>query len=238
MACGAAPPAEKGMPKWPKLYALLVGVDDYSKSKTTATNLKTSVASTRRLADALRARAASSYASVQITTLTDSQVTAKAVLRQLDEIGDAVRLDDQVILLLAGHAGSVEVDFVSRSGRVYHKWRALGGTGRRLIVPSSFRFDCYDSDPMAPNTYISSRKLFTTLARIKGRVLVLLDTCHGTAPSTVPSVVDPEAGGIRDTSSGRLNVIWTASASSQGPLKPLKPNAKFPYSLFVISVVN
>jgi hypothetical protein len=219
MARGAAPPTEKGVPKGAKLYALLVGVNDYSKSKAPASNLVCSIFDAAALAQALRSRAHPTYSAAVVDLISERDATAKIILRRLAALTRDVRPEDRVVILFAGHAlvGSPGVAFTSRSGREYKR-------------PVDFQFVCRDSDPREPETFLLGSEFLSALKRIKGHVLVVLNLCHsGALCKMAPKGL---AGGA-----GRYVVI-AAAREEQSCLEPRTRSAKWPVSFFMIPVIR
>lgn len=94
------------------------------------------------------------YGSVTARSLTDAEATRDAVLDGLQWLVDTTEATDVAVVALAGHGFSAE-----------------GGT---------FHFAPVDGDPARmPETMVSGEQIMGLLGRVKGKVLLLLDACHG-----------------------------------------------------------
>ena len=134
-----------------RLFALLVGVDDYPLNE--GLDLSYSKADVRSLRESFE-RDKHRYDRLQIKTLVDAKVKPESVLRSLDDLSRQVTKDDLTIIFFAGHGVQSP-----KTKEFYY-------------MTSDSRFDDIDRSGLA------WEKISKHLDRFKGPVLVLLDTCH------------------------------------------------------------
>jgi WD40 repeat protein len=136
----------------PKLYALLVGVSAYDD-----TNLRLNYAAkdASDLAAALRVQQGRYYSSVEETVLTDAEASDKRIVEELTKLRRKATADDYVIVFMAGH----------------------GMTDDAL----DFYFLPVGANPepdMLAATAIDGSLIRKGLARIPGKVVLLMDACY------------------------------------------------------------
>lgn len=197
-----------------KLYGLVVGFNDYSRSALTAAgkpllhDLHTPQSDMEAIRKAwLSQRGGKLYADVDITFVSEKTVNTdrQTVLKELKELAKKGGPDDQVFVFLAGHG------------------MVLDPTGQRDFV-----FCCPDFDPRKPETYISADELYAALADISGRKVVFLDVCHS------GEVIRPVR---RLTPGGRGPTIFAACDSGESSWEPLgTQSAK--HSFFVSALLE
>jgi hypothetical protein len=133
----------------PALYALSVGVGKYRDPD--ITKLRYPQKDATDLAAALRAQRRSVYRDVQARVLTEENAGRAQVLAGLKWLQEMAREEDTALLYLAGHGTS-------------------DANGDYYFLPE---------DAMASRgTMISGAELQAGLAGIRGKVVLLLDTCH------------------------------------------------------------
>lgn len=214
LTAGAAPPTLIAPPPGAKLYALLVGINDYSRARGSGSvgisDTHCAAPTARILGSVLLGQRGRLYADVQITTLCDEEARAAAILSHLRRLADVVRPDDRVVITLSGHGhyeAEPRVTFVSRSGRQY-------------LVSKEYFFTCSDTDTTRPHTLLSDRQLLTAIRRFRGHVLLVMDTCHDGG-------ILPLAPTLLASGPGRYVVCCGAKANEVA----LEPNGPDPASM-------
>ncbi|MBL8344145.1 MAG: hypothetical protein JNN03_01805 [Rubrivivax sp.] len=145
-----ASPADVGSDK-PRLFALLVGVGRYADPAINGLDLPGKDADD--LARVLESQGGRAYRSVQTRVLTDGQATRAAIVAGLEWLSRSVGPRDFGVLFIAGHALN----------------HANGG----------YYFLGHDTvaDRLAA-TAVAQAQIRSTLARLKGRAVLFVDTCH------------------------------------------------------------
>ncbi len=173
----------------PKLYALLVGVADYEDK---SIRLKYAADDAKLLEQVLREKAAKAFAGVEVLRFVDRQATKKAFLDGLQWLKDSMKSQDVGIIFFSGH-GHCDDDGTFYMLPAEVKLQSIGSTG-------------------------VDGPLFTyKLAKIKGKLVVMLDACHAGA-------VDKDAGGerqlrsntddfVRDMSQAETAIIMMCSST-------------------------
>jgi uncharacterized caspase-like protein len=155
---GAQAPAKA---RQPTLHGVLVGVNDYSKVKGYAlANTRCSVPDARAMHKLLAAQKGKAYGDVQLSLLLDESASREAILKRLADIARKAQPNDWAVVYLAGQgfAKMVKAD---------------------VYEPGSFFFVCPNTDRKdLAKTALTSRDLFESLARMRCRVLLLVDACH------------------------------------------------------------
>lgn len=144
----------------PVLHVLAIGVGSFTH--TGIPTLRYPAKDARDMATALQALAAApgrpGYRRVEVQTLQDQQATRAAILNGLRALRDRVQPEDHALVLLAGH-GTTGPGSPSE-GQTYH-------------------FLSQDSDPAKlAATAVGQAALLDNLSAIRGRILLLVDTCH------------------------------------------------------------
>lgn len=135
----------------PKLYILSIGVSDYRASDI---RLRFAAKDARDLAAVFASQKKTLYGDVQSRVLTDQLATRDAVLDGLEWLQRQTTAKDVAVLFLAGH-GITDPS-----------------TGAYYFLP-------FDADLDAiKRSMVPEAEIRTTLASIKGKVLLFLDTCH------------------------------------------------------------
>jgi WD40 repeat protein len=161
-----APPRKEA----PRLYGLMVGVNDYSKARLPrqfAKKLAYPVADAQALADLWQGQRKKLYDDVSdVDVFPDAQATRTAILEWLRDQAGRVRPDDRVVFFLGGHG-----------------YEDPARRDRFLFCPPTF-------DQKRPaETGIGSQELYQELAKLCCQKLVLLDVCRsGVAVNPVRSL--------------------------------------------------
>lgn len=146
------------------LHALCVGVSDYSKARHQGggvSDLRCAHNDALALRDVFNQHANSGiYRKADARALTQGQVTAARVEKELRDVARRVGKDDLFILFLAGHGDARE------------------DKKKSSYTEGSFYYICSDSDTSKPQTCLTSARLYELLAGIRCRKLVILDACH------------------------------------------------------------
>lgn len=148
----------------PRMHGLFVGVTDYAAAKGGISNLQFSIDDARAVAQAWRAQAGRDfYQPGLFIELHNGQVSREAVLAEVARIGATATADDLVVVFLSGH-GWADLS----------KAKSVGEFGS-----DAFAFVTPQFDPARPRqTGLPSEELYSALIAVRGRKLVLLDTCH------------------------------------------------------------
>ncbi|MEZ5840970.1 MAG: caspase family protein, partial [Hyphomicrobiales bacterium] len=137
----------------PRLHVLAVGINDYWDSRL---RLNFAVPDARSVAEALARAGAGLFASVDVETLFDADVTTAGLDRRFSEIAAKVAPQDVFVFFLAGHGKTVE--------------------GRYYFLPYDFR---YEGEPSITAAGIGQDVWQQWFARIPaGRSVLLYDTCE------------------------------------------------------------
>lgn len=156
----ASPPAT-ALVRWdgvassepPRLHVLAAGVNDYADGRL---KLNFAAADARALAAAMTQAGEAIYASVEVTTLLDGEVTAAGLEAAFARLSQAVRPQDVFVFFLAGHGKTME--------------------GEYFYLPQDFRFA--GGDPVR-ELGLGQDRLQEWVARIAARKSVLIfDTCE------------------------------------------------------------
>lgn len=201
----------------PKLYALLVGINDYSKAQPAADgkrflgNLRTATRDAEAMKKSWSAQKGKLYQDADLVVHLNKDANREAILKTLKQLAGRVRPEDRVLIFLAGHG-----DFLTRVGLP----ETTGGE-------STFIFCCPDYDRKRyAQTGITSQTLYETLALIPGRKVVILDACH-----SGEAVANP----IRSlTPGGKGPIILAACDRSEFSFE----HEKFGHGLFTYAVLE
>lgn len=178
------------------LYALCVGINDYSKAKSgrKISNLKCARADAEQVTEILRQHKDSGlFEKVQVESLLDKDATAEKIIEKIQELGKDARPDDLFVLFLSGHGHALE----SKAGE---------------YEPGSFFYICSDSDLTDRSTLLRTRQLRTLLEAIHCRKLILLDACRSGSILSSPTR-DLNADGAR-------YIILSACKADQEAIEP------------------
>ncbi len=142
----------------PKLYAVLVGVSNYTDEG--IPDLRWAARDASELAKALQAQQGSLYDKVTIKLLTDEKATSSAILDELDWISRAASQGDRVIVFLAGHGVTDE-----RQDYYYLPSNAEIDKSSGMFIPRR-------------STAVKRTDIVSSLRETQGHALFLFDTCH------------------------------------------------------------
>lgn len=167
----------------PRLFGLMVGINDYKDSKPSPGakgeklgNLTKARGDAEAMKQAWEGQKAL-YEAPAVEFLPDPKANRANILAALDRVAEKAKADDRFVLLLSGHGDHP---------------RLREGEGAR----EEFVFCCPSYDPGRPlEAGISSRELYEKLAAIKCRKVVLLDTCHSGTIADVNQVRSLTPGG-------------------------------------------
>lgn len=151
----------------PDLYAVIVGVNDYSDDA--IPDLKWAANDASELANALRSQEGTLYDKVDIRLLTNEKASANAILDNLDWISRASSPGDRVIVFLAGHGVTDE-----RQDYYYLAQNAEIDRSSGLFVPRR-------------STAIKRQDIIASLRETRGHALFLFDTCHSGRATSNPN---------------------------------------------------
>lgn len=156
----------------PRLFALLVGVGRYADPQINPLELPGKDA--EDMARVLTAQAGRAYRSVQTRVLTEQRATRAAITAGLEWLARSVGPRDFGMLFIAGHA-------LNHSNGSYYF------LGHDVVV-----------DRLA-TTAVAQVQIRQTLARLKGRAVLFVDTCHaghvfGTAAGAGAAGAPPATG--------------------------------------------
>ncbi len=179
------------------LYALCVGINDYSKAKggRKISSLKCARADAEQVTEILRQHKDSGlFEKVQVELLLDKEATAAKIIAEIQKLGKDAKPDDLFVLFLSGHGHARE----SKAGE---------------YEPGSFFYICSDSDLSDRSTLLPTRQLRTLFEAIHCRKLVLLDACRAGSILRSSPTRDLNADGAR-------YIIFSACKGDQEAIEP------------------
>jgi WD40 repeat protein len=195
-ARGPAPaPSQVGLPApaftiQPKLYVLAIGVGAYQRADLA---LDYPAKDARDFAAAMEAQKTRLYRDVDMRVLTDGEATRDSVLDGLEWLEHQVTAKDVAVVFLAGHG-------INDTGGQYY------------FLPAN-------ADPdRIKRTMVADSDVRSTLAKLPGKVVLFLDTCHsgnilGGVKQRGPSDLN---GFINELSSAESGVVvFSASTGRQ-----------------------
>ncbi len=201
-----------GTPIKPKLFALILGINDYSG--TGLSSLKFAQADAKAFGEALRATGKEDYASVEITYLLDKDANAAGLAKAFDAIAAKAHQRDTFLFFAAAH-GKAE-------------------NGVFYLMPQDFRFGANSS---VAERGIGQQQLQDWIAnKVKAkRGLVLLDTCESGALVSGDGGASGNVKG-QEAAVGRLHEaigrpVLTASNADQSALEGYKGHGVFTWVL-------
>lgn len=188
----------------PKLHALLIGVSDYDD-----TNLKLGFASkdARDLVAALEAQKGRQYGDVEIVSLLDKDARRKAVLTELAKLQSKVGPEDFAIVFMAGHGLTDDaLDF--------------------YYLPSDGSADplLYDASD------VSGLVINNMLSKIRGKVLLFMDTCRSGSAAVASGRVDMGKA-ANDMAQGGLVVLASSTGRQDSLESAAWNNGAFTYAM-------
>ncbi|MFO0807238.1 MAG: caspase family protein [Gemmataceae bacterium] len=164
----------------PNLFGLVIGVDDYSKASIDGAtkiantqvvrNLKAGLDATA-LKAAWEAQKGKLFENVELTLLTDANVTRDRILAAAADLRSRAGADDYVLLSLAGHGATTE-DLQSQLNAGGYKFR-------EPARPGAFIYFTHGIDLTRPlATGLDGDEIFRAVRALPSRKIVLLDACH------------------------------------------------------------
>jgi WD40 repeat protein len=137
----------------PALHVLAVGVNDYADGRL---QLKYAAADAQAFADAMKKAGAGLFASVDVVTLLDGDVTDASLDAAFAAMGETVKPQDVFVFFLAGHGKTIE--------------------GKYYFIPQDFRFE--GDDPIRAGG-IGQDRWQEWAARVRAKKSVMIyDTCE------------------------------------------------------------
>jgi uncharacterized caspase-like protein len=159
-----------------KLYAVCVGINDYTRVKNflsageprTKLNLNCAVNDAEEVTRILRQHTKSNlFTQSEVENIPEQLATAAHILARIEALGKQAGPDDVFVLFLSGHGEAEPL-----------------GEGR--YKRGSFFYLCRDSDRDDPRTQLRAEQLHNALRKIAARKLVLIDTCRSGAVGSNP----------------------------------------------------
>jgi WD40 repeat protein len=174
----------------PTLYALCVGISDYSRQR--VRNLPFAKHDAIALADVFKQHKASGlFGDSKVELIRDDEATTSAILSRLRKLAAKAGPDDLFVLFLSGHGDA------KNTGGVY--------------VPGSFYYVSADADVQSGKG-LQADLIHNELRALRCRKLILLDACHSGA-----IVSDPVTSINRD---GAKFLIFSACKPHQESAEP------------------
>ena len=193
----------------PKLYVLAVGVNDYYDGRL---RLTYAVPDATALAEGFRKAGSGLYASVEVKTVLDSEVTQANLDRVFAEISQKVQPRDVFVFFLAGHGKT-------KNGRYY-------------FLPRDFR---YEDDSSIEKAGMGQDKFQAWFASIPARKsLLLYDTCESgslTGANARGSDVDERLGALNRMARATGRTFLTATTDDAPALEGYRGHGVFTYAL-------
>lgn len=188
----AAPPPTNDELLKPTLYALVVGVSEYSRPG--IPHLKYAAKDANDFVAMLERQKKGLYGPVEVRILTNANATTAAIKEGLAWLDEKVTRHDVGMVFLAGHG---ETDARSRF------WFLTADTDKTRLAA----------------TALSREDINVTLQSLRGRVVVFLDACHsgsgGGGGTASEGGVDMNALMSELASSGRQLVVYSSSAGRE-----------------------
>ncbi|MGE0285358.1 MAG: caspase family protein [Bradyrhizobium sp.] len=193
----------------PNLFVLAVGVNDYYDSRLRLTH---AVPDATALAEGFKKAGSGLYASVEVKTVLDSDVTLANLDKVFAEMSQKVSPRDVFMFFLAGHGKT-------KSGRYY-------------FLPRDFR---YEDDNSIEKAGIGQDKFQAWFASIRARKSILLyDTCESgslTGTNARGSDVDERLGALNRMARATGRTFLTATTDDAPALEGFRGHGVFTYAL-------
>ena len=175
------------------LRAVAIGVDSYQDPS--LPRLAYAKADAQRLLRALKASERKAVRTVQTTSLLDAQVTPERLLASVREAAQATGPDDMLVVFYAGHG----LDDV-----------ADNRTDASLVLTTAVtRMDDLKS------TAVSWASLAQALGVAKGKIVVILDSCHSGIAGSDAFATNDDAVSVLMTRAGAPMVVLAGSKGRQ-----------------------
>ena len=194
----------------PKLYVMAIGINDYYDGRL---RLTYAVPDATQISAALQKAGAGHYESIEIVTLTDTQVTVDGLSRAFEALSKTVRPKDVLVFFAAGHGKTVD--------------------GRYYYLPRDFR---YQTEASIAENGIGQDKWQAWFAKIPARKSILIyDTCES-GTLTGQQQFAMRSGLEQQAALGRLiqatgRTVLTAATSDRPALEGYKGHGVFTYAL-------
>jgi len=192
----------------PRLYVLAVGVNDYYDSRL---RLAYAVPDAIALAEGFRKAGTGLYASVEVKTVLDSEVTLTNLDRVFADFSAKVQPRDVFVFFLAGHGKTKQ--------------------GRYYFLPRDFR---YQDEASIENAGMGQDKFQAWFAGIRARKsLLLYDTCESGSltGATRGSDVDERLGALNRMARATGRTFLTATSDDAPALEGYRGHGVFTYAL-------
>jgi len=192
----------------PKLYVLAVGVNDYYDSRL---HLAYAVPDATALAEAFMKTGKGLYASVEVKTVLDSDVTLANLNRVFADLSEKVQPRDVFVFFLAGHGKT-------KNGRYY-------------FLPRDFR---YEDESSIEKAGMGQDKFQAWFAEIPARKsLLLYDTCESGSltGATRGSDIDERLGALNRMARATGRTFLTATTDDAPALEGFHGHGVFTYAL-------
>jgi hypothetical protein len=191
----------------PDLYALFVGVGDYSRTNPKQKNLNSNN-DVREMSTVWGSQRGKLYGNIRSVLLTDQQVTRKKILHQLRAFRTKVKPDDHVIVYLCGLTGSRQ------------SLLEMPAPNKLLLPPlakGDFLFLCSDFDYLEiQETSLWAADLLIALQHLAGHKILFVD-----ASRAGQLIKDRPVGGLPEgiRRGGAGPIIFAACASDEVTLE-------------------
>jgi WD40 repeat protein len=192
----------------PRLYVLAVGVNDYYDSRL---HLAYAVPDATSLAEAFQKAGTGLYASVEVKTVLDKEVTVANLDKVFTELSTKVQPRDVFVFFLAGH-GKTE-------------------NGRYYFLPRDFRYEDESSIQKAGMGQDKFQAWFAEIAARKS--LLLYDTCESGSltGATRGSDIDERLGALNRMARATGRTFLTATTDDAPALEGYHGHGVFTYAL-------
>lgn len=182
----------RGGPMTGRLYALVVGVSAYRDPVIHDLNFSDDDA--RAIAAVLQKQKGTVYTDVVVKTLVDDKATRAEIVEQLSWLTDKPTENDVSILYMSGHGlrrpkGATQDD----GDEYFFAPHDLDWAGRRIA-----------------STGVSFAEIQRYVARVKGRKLIFLDSCHSGQMGEQDTI-----GLVNSFGRGSGAVVWASSTGNQ-----------------------
>jgi hypothetical protein len=174
---------------WPgDLYVLAIGVAEYARPEY---RLGLAAKDASDFAAAMKRQEGRQYRRVIVRTLTDVQATRAAILREFDWLRASVTTNDTAMLFVAGHGVN-------------------DAQGQYFFMPHDAQHE------RLLTTGVPQAAIVSTLAQIRGRTLMFIDTCFaGNALGALHKAPKKTERLINDLSASENGVVVFASSTGQ-----------------------
>jgi WD40 repeat protein len=170
------------------LYVLAIGVSDYQR---TDYRLALAAKDARDFAAALRSQEGKQYRKVHLRVLTDRDATRAGIGKAFEWLRESVGPNDVAMLFMAGHGLN-------------------DGLGQYFFLPADGQHERLAATALSQGTIVS------TLAKVRGKTLLFLDTCFaGNTLGALSRLGRQTEKMMNDLSSSENGVVVFASSTGQ-----------------------